>query len=96
LARKCGAERLDHLQFPWPGDGIERLREPESGLRPPAAPALSAAERRVAELACDHTNSQIASQLHITVSTVEQHLTRVYRKLGIARRGELRHGLHAS
>jgi DNA-binding CsgD family transcriptional regulator/energy-coupling factor transporter ATP-binding protein EcfA2 len=48
--------------------------------------ALSDAERRVAELAArGRTNRQIASALFVTVSTVEQHLTRVYRKLGISR-----------
>ncbi|WP_405746434.1 AAA family ATPase [Streptomyces sp. NBC_01525] len=51
---------------------------------------LSDAERRVAELAArGHSNRQIAAQLYITVSTVEQHLTRVYRKLHVKRRTEL-------
>ncbi len=36
-----------------------------------------------------YTNGQIANKLYITVSTVEQHLTRVYRKLGVAGRAEL-------
>ncbi|MGC7097541.1 helix-turn-helix transcriptional regulator [Amycolatopsis lurida] len=60
---------------------------------PPAnghAPTLSDAERRVAELAArGHTNREISSQLHITVSTVEQHLTRIYRKLGVSGRNHL-------
>jgi DNA-binding CsgD family transcriptional regulator len=51
---------------------------------------LSDAERRVAKLAAyGYTNGQIAHMLYITVSTVEQHLTRVYRKLGVASRGDL-------
>ncbi|MET8701403.1 AAA family ATPase [Kitasatospora sp. NPDC004723] len=51
---------------------------------------LSDAERRVAALAVHgHTNRQIADKLFITVSTVEQHLTRVYRKLRVARRSDL-------
>lgn len=51
---------------------------------------LSEAERRVAALAADgFTNRQIARRLHVTVSTVEQHLTRVYRKLEIRRRTDL-------
>ncbi|WP_337192246.1 AAA family ATPase [Streptomyces sp. HUCO-GS316] len=51
---------------------------------------LSEAERRVAELAAlGHTNREISQMLYITVSTVEQHLTRVYRKLGITRRTDL-------
>jgi DNA-binding CsgD family transcriptional regulator len=51
---------------------------------------LSEAELRVAQLAAlGQTNQQIGSRLFITVSTVEQHLTRVYRKLGIRGRGQL-------
>jgi DNA-binding CsgD family transcriptional regulator len=52
--------------------------------------ALSEAELRVAELAADGlTNREIAARLFITVSTVEQHLTRVYRKLVVTRRVDL-------
>jgi DNA-binding CsgD family transcriptional regulator len=55
---------------------------------------LSDAERRVAALAVQgHTNRQIARKLHITISTVEQHLTRSYRKLNVSRRGDLPLGL---
>lgn len=51
---------------------------------------LSAAELRVASLAAlGHTNREISHSLFITVSTVEQHLTRVYRKLNVAKRTEL-------
>ncbi|MGC5291377.1 AAA family ATPase [Micromonospora sp. DT231] len=59
-----------------------------------ATPALSDAERRVAALAVQgHTNRQIARKLHITISTVEQHLTRSYRKLKVSRRSDLPLGL---
>ncbi len=52
--------------------------------------ALSDAEIRVARLAAaGHTNRQIARQLFVTVSTVEQHLTRVYRKLKVNHRADL-------
>jgi DNA-binding CsgD family transcriptional regulator len=52
---------------------------------------LTEAERRVAELAArGHTNRQIAGALGITTSTVEQHLTRIYRKLRVRRRRDLR------
>lgn len=51
---------------------------------------LSDAERRVATLAAQgYTNRQIARRLFITVSTVEQHLTRAYRKLNVNRRTDL-------
>ncbi|MEV8017880.1 helix-turn-helix transcriptional regulator [Streptomyces sp. NPDC086554] len=36
------------------------------------------------------TNSEAAAELFVTVSTVEQHLTRIYRKLGIKQRSDLR------
>lgn len=52
--------------------------------------ALSEAERNVAALAAlGHTNRKIGRMLYITVSTVEQHLTRVYRKLNVSRRTDL-------
>lgn len=52
---------------------------------------LTYSERRVATLAAlGHSNRAIAMRLHITVSTVEQHLTRVYRKLSVASRTELK------
>ncbi|MEU9243576.1 helix-turn-helix transcriptional regulator [Streptomyces sp. NPDC048385] len=51
---------------------------------------LSEAEWRVASLAASgRSNRQIAERLYITVSTVEQHLTRVYRKLGVSSRAGL-------
>lgn len=52
---------------------------------------LTAAEHKVAvQAALGGTNREIARILHITVSTVEQHLTRVYRKLGVKGRADLR------
>ncbi|MBP5941840.1 helix-turn-helix transcriptional regulator [Streptomyces sp. LBUM 1476] len=47
---------------------------------------LTSAERRVAELAADgYTNREISRKLYVTISTVEQHLTRIYRKLNVKR-----------
>jgi DNA-binding NarL/FixJ family response regulator len=59
--------------------------------RPSREPGLlTAAESRVAGLvAAGHTNKQVAAELFTTVSTVEAHLTRIYRKLGIRSRSEL-------
>ncbi|WP_173033751.1 ATP-binding protein [Phytohabitans flavus] len=57
--------------------------------------SLSEAERRVAALAAiGHTNREIAGKLYITVSTVEQHMTRIFRKLRVKRRSDLPPGLH--
>ncbi|MFB7945430.1 AAA family ATPase [Kitasatospora phosalacinea] len=68
-----------------------RAGEPACGEEPARTEErLSEAEQRVAQLASRGcTNREIADLLHITVSTVEQHLTRVYRKLGVARRTKL-------
>lgn len=51
---------------------------------------LSDAERRVAKFAAKGlTNREIAGRLYLTTSTVEQHLTRIYRKLGVSSRVQL-------
>jgi DNA-binding CsgD family transcriptional regulator len=86
LAERCGAHALAHtLEITDPGS-----REPVNGAETKPLAQLSNAERRVAMLAAyGYTNCQIAGKLYITVSTVEQHLTRVYRKLGVAGRAEL-------
>lgn len=61
-----------------------------------ATETLSDAEMRVAQLAVGgYSNRQIASRLFVTVSTVEQHLTRIYRKLSIRRRTDLVGALQA-
>ncbi|MFD2349914.1 helix-turn-helix transcriptional regulator [Nonomuraea ferruginea] len=44
----------------------------------------------MAALAADgYSNREISGKLFITVSTVEQHLTRIYRKLNVSRRRDL-------
>ncbi|AGP59507.1 helix-turn-helix transcriptional regulator [Streptomyces rapamycinicus] len=61
----------------------------ESGL-PQRIKSLTDAERRVASLAAGgQTNRVIADQLFVTASTVEQHLTNVFRKLGVKGRQHL-------
>jgi DNA-binding CsgD family transcriptional regulator len=58
--------------------------------RAPAPDALTGTETRVAELAVrGRTNREIAAELFMGVSTVEAHLARVYRKLGIRSRAGL-------
>lgn len=59
-------------------------------LAGPAADPLTARERLVAELAAGGaSNAEIAQRLVLSVRTVENHLSRVYQKLGIGSRGEL-------
>jgi DNA-binding CsgD family transcriptional regulator len=86
LADECGAPVL-----------AERARAEltAGGGRPPAAEtggvdALTPAERRVAALAAQGpTNREIAQTLFVTEKTVEMHLSRAYRKLGIRSRWQL-------
>jgi DNA-binding CsgD family transcriptional regulator len=60
-----------------------------SGRRAPTE-ELTETERRVAELAAaGRSNKEIAVELFMGVSTVEAHLSRVYRKLGIRSRAAL-------
>jgi DNA-binding CsgD family transcriptional regulator len=60
------------------------------GLRRSAAGDLTAAERRVAQLAAQGLiNREVAASLFLSPKTVDANLSRVYRKLGIASRAQL-------
>ncbi|MER6695368.1 LuxR C-terminal-related transcriptional regulator [Streptomyces minutiscleroticus] len=90
VANMCGMQPLARELLSVSGDldggvpGDEDVR-PDSGIG-----SLTESERRVASLAVlGYTNREIALRLYITASTVEQHLTRVYRKLGVRRRKDL-------
>ncbi|GAA1158655.1 LuxR family transcriptional regulator [Kitasatospora gansuensis] len=96
LADECGAHALRERILPGhtvtpgaPEGGRTDVGYAELDAR------LSESEKRVAMLAVHgHTNREIAMKLYITISTVEQHLTRVYRKLNITRRQQLPVDLH--
>jgi ATP/maltotriose-dependent transcriptional regulator MalT len=58
--------------------------------RRPSGSSLTDTERRVAELAAaGETNREIAGALFMSVHTVEAHLTRIFRALGVHSRTEL-------
>lgn len=58
--------------------------------RPAGVNAFTPAERQVAELAsAGLTNRQIAERLYLSEKTVEAHLSRAYRKLGVRSRTQL-------
>ncbi len=60
------------------------------GGRAPSAGELTPMERRVAELvAAGRSNRELAAELVVSVRTVETHLSRVYRKLGVRSRAQL-------
>ena len=59
-------------------------------VRAARADALTDAELRIAELvASGKTNREVAAALFVSAKTVEVHLSRIYRKLGIRSRSEL-------
>ncbi|MFE9767973.1 AAA family ATPase [Streptomyces sp. NPDC005808] len=76
---------------PTPPPGARPRRPGGKAAEEAGVPArLSGSEQRVATLAAQGlTNREISARLFLTVSTVEQHLTRVYRKLRITSRGDL-------
>ena len=57
--------------------------------------ALTPRERQIAGCAADGlSNRQIAQQLRLSERTVENHLGRIYGKLGVSGRGQLKEALH--
>jgi len=90
LAESCGAAPLaDQARSQLSATGA-RVR----AARPSGPDALTASERRVADMAREGlTNRQIAQALFVTPKTVEVHLSSVYRKLGISSRNDLARAL---
>jgi len=86
LAHRCGAVRLaQRARDELLTAGAKPRRAVLTGLE-----ALTASERRVAELAAaGMSNPDIAQALFVTLSTVEGHLRHAYRKLSIGSRGQL-------
>jgi DNA-binding NarL/FixJ family response regulator len=94
--RRRAAERLQTAKGVFSELGAAHwLQRAENELRranprPRRDRELTDAERRVAALvAGGRTNREVAAQLFTTVGTVEVHLTRIYRKLGVRSRTDL-------
>ncbi|MER5301705.1 AAA family ATPase [Streptomyces lasiicapitis] len=96
IARDARAESLCEHLLPYTDGEVSTPDRPARDGESCPSEELTDAERRVASLASfGHSNREIARKLFITVSTVEQHLTRVYRKLNVTRRKDLPHDLLA-
>ena len=92
LAHACGANAVvDRGNEELAASGAHPRSIPLSGID-----SLTASERRVAHMAAEElSNKEIAQALYVTVKTVEVHLSRVYRKLGITSRRQLAEALQA-
>ena len=86
LARTVGALGLaQRANDEIAATGARRRKILQTGLD-----ALTASERRVAQLAADGmSNKEIAQTLFVTIKTVEVHLSHAYRKLEISSRTQL-------
>ena len=85
-ARSCGATRLlRRVQEELAVAGAPGRREVATGVE-----SLTAGELRVARMAAaGQTNREVAESLYLSAKTVENHLGRVYAKLGITSRTAL-------
>jgi DNA-binding CsgD family transcriptional regulator len=90
LAHHLGARRIaNQARGELTAAGAKPRRDAITGRD-----ALTAGELRVARLAADGlTNRAIAQALFITTKTAKAHLSSVYRKLDITRRGQLTNAL---
>jgi DNA-binding CsgD family transcriptional regulator len=86
LAAACHAPVLRRRAL----EGLAALGDQPRKLMFSGEESLTASERRVARLAVDgRSNRVIAQELFVTPKTVENHLGRVYAKLGISSRRQL-------
>jgi DNA-binding CsgD family transcriptional regulator len=78
---------------------VSRTRDELSRIglrRPSGSDGLTPAQTRVAELvAAGLTNPEVARKLHMSLRTVESHLSRVYREYGVRSRSQLTAALTA-
>jgi DNA-binding NarL/FixJ family response regulator len=86
---RAGAQR-------WRGVAVRELRALGHRVHRPTVGepgALTERERNIAELAAaGRTNREIATELVLSVKTVEAHMRNIFRKLGVSKRIELARG----
>ncbi|MEU8357191.1 AAA family ATPase [Nonomuraea sp. NPDC048882] len=89
VGRQAG-KIADEVQAEPLRKAVGPVEEPAGNGEEESMSLLSDAEQRVASLAAlGYTNREISKKIYITVSTVEQHLTRIYRKLDVKGRRDL-------
>ncbi|MEU3516816.1 AAA family ATPase [Streptomyces sp. NPDC006654] len=87
-------QRLDAR--PWTERAAAELRAAGAATGPSAGGELTPQERQIAELAAQGlTNRDIAARLYLSPRTVGYHLHKVFPKLGITARAQLRDALSA-
>jgi two-component system response regulator DesR len=91
----AGVGACGYLSKGWPArDIVQAVRASGLGLPIPVAErrrhdGLSARQREILQLLADGgTNHEIARVLHLSLNTVKQHTSAVYRKLGVRNRAE--------
>ena len=92
-ALERAAEAFDHLgAHPWAGRARAELRAAGASVKRSLGQPdpISAQQRRIAELAAaGSTTKQIAAELSLSPRTVDSHLYRLFRTLGVTRRAGL-------
>ena len=87
--RGRGRRRADRAEYHRaPAQGV-RQSGPASRSAQPIEPLTDREEEVLATVASGRTNSEIAAELHITLSTVKTHIASLMAKLGVRNRVEI-------